>query len=958
MLDKLTLMSLGIKPDTDPNNPSTWSDELKINHKRVLDSLGDAAKKVLVKPEGDVTGQSASFVPASKTFKMYGDQPTPGTFSAKDLEDTASTADDKESDENSADYADIDTSDLKDLDKAPKGVGSSEWGKLSSESKEAIHNYIKAHRDYIAKYTRNGKLPSEDYLSEQATGWRSPQVVQDWNKLGDYVKDASRALGKEAFDNGERTTHKQVDFNPKEADEYDIENHQESLGANKAFKLLQSSYPLGFGKQIPSDEDSDDYITQEAFRSSTRKASKKELDDLASNESLTPMDEDEDESTHSTSSSSSSDSGKKPGMDQDELDSMEDLDFYECDTCGAPAIGYDDEDGYQCRDCYKDTHTIPGSNNAPKEESSTPATTSESEGTPRLSPIKDDDVPQYTPGPYETDIDKIKSQFAITSSSTARKDGTPDFIANYTNPEVPGHTKLAVSAMVSPNATGRPNPNGGRLYSINWGGDSVTLANGKNSTKLVGWGTGQFGKGIATGNREDEFNLAVHSVAKKIAEYHSKVNGKLAGYTAPQSAEENSTPKRDVDAQFEQNTAIKVLTEVRNRNGKKSSGYAAVDAALSRVAEGGAGTQEDERARIKQILEDEHSKHKNGSIMQGELNVAKRRLGYDDTPTVQEQNQAETESGSNVSAQMTEAGIPSSQSEEEPANGQSISTYEQARQFVNANPPTTRGSRTAVTIGGYTPSPGIFGGGGSVFGREVTHRDFPDESKGERQVTYPISEDQKNVQIELPGSVVFRNFSNPNTPGPGNTGVEAPAKRAKLPAVGSVPSEALPKEQRFAANLRPTNVSEEHWKALGELGDQGKAARGFISMYAQKWHDIKDKGTKDSGKGFYTLDQLKSDKDAVERFFSESPDNRAVYNGAYFKKYREISDNTRLKDLKPSSYNESQIKKGQKATSSLNLINGAFGEVPNNARSDDFEAHTKLGKGIVDRILSAYPMPE
>jgi hypothetical protein len=324
---------------------------------------------------------------------------------------------------------------------------------------------------------------------------------------------------------------------------------------------------------------------------------------------------------------------------------------------------------------------------------------------PKLSPIKDDDASQYTPGPYETDIDKIKSQFAITSSSTARKDGTPDFIANYTNPEVPGHTKLAVSAMVSPNATGRPNPNGGRLYSINWGGDSVTLANGKNSTKLVGWGTGQFGKGIATGSRADEFNLAVQSVAKKIAEYHSKINSKLVGYTAPQSEEEAASELNNEDASTgnnyvsadykgfaEHQKAVNAIDKELSTHDKKSSGFAAVKALRDAVSPNGgptfADTNEEERDRVTGIINQELAKHKKGSIMHASISRIADNLGYDlssGTSTVQEQNQAQIEVGSNVSSQMTEAGLAPAAAISKPAasskNGGSLSWKDSLDKF-------------------------------------------------------------------------------------------------------------------------------------------------------------------------------------------------------------------------------------------------------------------------------------
>lgn len=663
MLDKITLLSLGIRPDTDPNDPETWSDELKINHKRTLKALGSRSSDVAVKPAGSVSGKSGSFKPQT----------------GKNLETGVLSGDDvrQESERIKTALNQIDNSDLE-KDGAPKGVNSTVWGTASDKSKKLIKEYIKAHREFMARHQKNGQLPDESDLSDSA--------AEDLEKIQDTLGGIQTELGEESYKRGERHPDPEGNFvvDPTEGkwgQQQAVMGHKEELGKIKSAQLFASSYPLGFTGYDRVPDGMDDVNFDELSKPikvpniKLKQASSQDLkQEQATAEAAATV--------------------KKPGMDQDELDSMEEMDGYECDTCGAPPIGYDEDHGYLCRDCYKDNYNVGGANNtptnAPKEESSTPVASSEPQGMPKLSPIKDDDASQYTPGPYETDIDKIKSQFAITSSSTARKDGTPDFIANYTNPEVPGHTKLAVSAIVSPNATGRPNPNGGRLYSINWGGDSVTLANGKNSTKLVGWGTGQFGKGIATGSREDEFNLAVHSVAKKIAEYHSKINGKLAGYVTPQAEEEEPEteedgPKRNSDAQFEQDTAIKILTEVRDRNSKSSSGYAAVHSALNRVAAGGADSQEEERARIKQILDEEHSKHKKGSIMQGELDLAKRRLGYSDEPTVQEQNQAQIEAGSNVSSQMTEAGLAPSAATSKPAasskNGGSLSWKDSLDKF-------------------------------------------------------------------------------------------------------------------------------------------------------------------------------------------------------------------------------------------------------------------------------------
>lgn len=645
MLDKITLLSLGIRPDTDPNDPETWSDELKINHKRTLQSLGSRASDIAVKPKGKVSGKSGSFKPSTSK------NPETGALSGDEIR--------QESERIKTALSQIDNSDLE-KDTAPKGVNSTIWGSASDKSKKLIREYIKAHREFIARHQKNGQFPT---LSNMGLS-----TEEDLSALHDNLGDIQSALGEEAYKRGERHPDPEGDFvvDPTQGKWYQeraVEDHKDELGRVKSAQLFASTYPIGFtdDERTPMGMNQIDFDNLSApIKVPTIKLKQASSQDLKQEQAT----------------AEAAAAVKKPqNISDEELDDMEEMDGYECDTCGEPAIGYDEEEGYQCKSCYKDTHGTSATEDESEEESSTPVASSEPQGMPKLSSIKDDDVPQYTPGPYETDIDKIKSQFDITSSSTARKDGTPDFIANYTNPEVPGHTKLTVSAIVSPNATGRPNPNGGRLYSINWGGDSVTLANGKNSTKLVGWGTGQFGKGVPTGDRDEEFNLALHSVAKKIAEYHSKINGKLAGYTAPQAEEDNASESNEEDSSTsssyvsptyrgfaEHNRALQAIMEERKTHNKKSSGYAAVDSLFKSVMGGGgayADTDEEERDRVTGLINQELTKHKKSSIMHTAISKIAKNLGYDlsSIPTVQERNQSETEAGSNVSAQMTEAGV-------------------------------------------------------------------------------------------------------------------------------------------------------------------------------------------------------------------------------------------------------------------------------------------------------------
>jgi hypothetical protein len=501
-----------------------------------------------------------------------------------------------------------------------------------------------------------------------------------------------------------------------------------------------------------------------------------------------------------------------------------------------------------------------------------------------------------------------------------------------------------------------------------------SVADGKPYESDVSWG------GL---NHDDVYKdptLAQQEADRRKSIYDEYMS--RGGATAPA---EGSSEDDLNDANFVRSNAVKILIEEQNKRRVGSSEYSVINKALKRVSNGGENNLQDEQARIKNILEEEKQSYPEDHTGRKALEGISSRLGYNSTaysyngalnseqsstPTVQEQNQAETEAGSNISAQMTEAAQPTEEPEKwddpsgyeirvtqdgkvipyheflnqkkvaipkikdsdrpeisAPTTNNTISTYEQARQFINANPPTSRNvkrSEATATISRYSRDSSKMTGG-TYFRRDITHKDFPDESKGEQQMTYPISADQENVEISLPNGVVFRNFSNPNSPGPGNAGVEAPAKRAKIPAVGTVNSEALPKDQRFDSNLRPTNISEEHWNALGELGEKGKVARSFLSMYAHKWHSIKD------GENKYSLDQLQNDRDAVQRFFSGT--YGYGYNGGYFRAYRDVNK------------------------SKLATVQSAFGTVPNDGYNEP-EVHDTLGKGIVDNIFKAYPMPE
>jgi len=444
MLDKITLMALGINPNTDPNNPNTWSDELKINHKRVLDSLGPDSDKVQVRPQGDVSGQSGSFVPASLGAEMYGEDPEPGVLNAESLSQGATSTGESTSD--------VDTSDLQDLDTAPKGVSKAEWSKLSPNVKEAVQEYIQAHREYVSKYSRNGKLPSEDFLAKDYRKPNNTEASAEWNNLGGLIESLSEELGTSAFLNGERATYAKNQIDHKSSSSYDIGQHADAVGSAKLFQLLGQAYPLGFGKQFEDPT---------RFTAPLRKATKKELEDLSKNTRFDPSDWQDEPQTPSTSRSA-------PADDEDEY--SDDDDDY----------SYDDGEDYSDEEDEEET------------------------------------------GPSE-----------------------------------------------------------------GFDGSSI---------------------------------------------------GGLQPHTQ----------------------ALYALNEELNTHNARSSGYAAVKAALNRVQAGPhQNTDEGERARIHQILEEEKSTHKKNSIMHVALNKVQTNLNFGSSaePTIEEQNQAQTESGSNVSAQMTEAGV-------------------------------------------------------------------------------------------------------------------------------------------------------------------------------------------------------------------------------------------------------------------------------------------------------------
>ena len=748
MLDKITLLSLGIRPDTDPNNPETWSDELKINHKRTLKALGSRSSDVTVKPKGSVSGKSGSFKPQT----------------GKNLETGILSGDDvrQEAERITTALSQIDNSDLE-KDKPPRGVNSTIWGTASDKSKKLIREYIKAHREFMARNQKNGQLPNESNLSDSAT--------EDLDTLRNSLEDIQIQLGKEAYERGERHPDPDGEFvvDPTEGKWYQeqtVDSHKEELGKVKSAQLFASSYPLGFTgyERVPMGMDDVDFDNLSApIKVPNIKLKQASSQDLKKEQEI-------EEAAKAV---------KKPGISQDELDDMEELDDAECDTCGQPAIGYDEENGYLCKDCYKDNYAVGG----------------------------------------------------LEDSSEDEEESAPEV------------------------------------------------------------------------NNE-----------------HARAMG--------------------------------VIDTELATHGKKSSGAAAVGVLKNNVAATQSSDETDEEAktRITGLINQELTKHKKNSIMHSSIRRIADKLGYDlsaPAPTVQERNQAETEAGSNISAQITEAGLAPGQSTEESwqsddpyardvavtINGERVPWNEFLTQKKVAVPKIKDSDRPQLSV--PTSGQKLM-----TFDEAVKH---PKAVLGyykwapERRYDWKTgesfdNEDTRPAEYDM-ATVNGVTFYNPRTAKPSNA-PSTPANwkpeskpTAKVAPTGSIKSEAIPKEQRFASNLRPANIEEQHWNALGDLGNNGQVARGFISMYAHKWHSIKD------GEGKYSLDQLKNDRDAIQRFFSGGPASGGNYNGGYFRAYR-------------------NLKKEKVST-----IESAFGKVPNEGYNPP-EVHDALGKDITDTILNAYPMPE
>jgi hypothetical protein len=117
-------------------------------------------------------------------------------------------------------------------------------------------------------------------------------------------------------------------------------------------------------------------------------------------------------------------------------------------------------------------------------------------------------------------------------------------------------------------------------------------------------------------------------------------------------------------------------------------------------------------------------------------------------------------------------------------------------------------------------------------------------------------------------------------------------KKARIgkPSENPISSASLPKEERFDTNLRPANVTKEHWDAVSSYSPE---AAMFVSMYAHKWHNLVDSGAlmpeSKAANGTpqrYTVDQLKSDKQAILNKFNPRIASAVYSSASNDKKYK------------------------------------------------------------------------
>ena len=281
-----------------------------------------------------------------------------------------------------------------------------------------------------------------------------------------------------------------------------------------------------------------------------------------------------------------------------------------------------------------------------------------------------------------------------------------------------------------------------------------------------------------------------------------------------------------------------------------------------------------------------------------------------------QETKAETESGSNISAQLLESGVAPGQSQEQPSE--------------------SRSEQEPMNDVGFTVTEN---------GQSVDPAKFLD-----RRVI-PVKRTQYSPAPKSTDNPDFKT----------------------IPATGIIPSHQLTKNQRFANNLRPANVDKEDWDALGSLTEKyvattksdrsptydtssnrtGNDVRARVSMYAHKWHNLVDsgaifpeKGAANGAKQLYTLDQLKQDRDAIVSYF-----NSGLYSG------KDAAHNgyarTLMRAIKQPRWGSTEIIAPENKNAQAILGVTGQSDVPSASAVD----YTK-GEEMANRLLAAYPMPE
>lgn len=154
---------------------------------------------------------------------------------------------------------------------------------------------------------------------------------------------------------------------------------------------------------------------------------------------------------------------------------------------------------------------------------------------------------EYHTGPHETDVDKIRSMFTVTTNQFGHKE------AVFKSPKVDGTTKLKDTVKVTPSSS-KAGPSSitadgkytGRLsYWVDHKGPSVTLPNGLTTGSTEGGGSGaSVGDGHWDVPTADEaFDKTLDQAVRRIARTHSRVNQMLTN--TKEQLETNATKSKE-----------------------------------------------------------------------------------------------------------------------------------------------------------------------------------------------------------------------------------------------------------------------------------------------------------------------------------------------------------------------------------------------------------------------------